>query len=384
MFNFVIKYRTGRSNRATDALSHHPFNPTCDDSFSETKADSDECEVISYSSVWEAVDLCLNSTKIPEDLKQGVQDITCAIMEEENMNENKIVSSLNAVSTFEHVTPKQMAEEQQKDPHLELVYQLVTAGEKPKTLAIAKIKSKAVQKYLLQFDRLTLKKGVLHRLYIHNDVEFHQMVLPIKYQAQVLHLLHDGQGHQGIERTIALCRERFYWNTMFQDVTRYVKECPCCQIVKGDYTEPNTIPGVIIANNPMDLVCIDFTKVDPSKDSKENILVLTDTFTKFSQAFVTPNQKAITVAKILVDKWFYTHGIPARIHSDKGRSFNNEIMLHLYAMYGVEQSTTIALQSTWKCSHGKIKPYINWAAQITTKGAEEQLAITSAIAGICL
>ena len=78
------------------------------------------------------------------------------------MNEDKILSSLNAVSTFEHVTPKQMAEEQQKDLTLGLVYQLVTAGEKPKTLAIAKIKSKAVRKYLLQLDRLTLKKGVLH------------------------------------------------------------------------------------------------------------------------------------------------------------------------------------------------------------------------------
>ena len=128
---------------ATDALSHCPFNPTCDDSFSEIKANSDECEVISYSLVCEAVDLCLNSTKIPEDLKQGVQDVSCAIMEEEDMNEDKIVSSLNAVSTFEHVTPKQMSEEQQKDPTPELVYQLVTAGEKPKTLAIAKIKSKA-------------------------------------------------------------------------------------------------------------------------------------------------------------------------------------------------------------------------------------------------
>ena len=128
---------------------------------------------------------------------------------------------------------------------------------------------------------------------------------------------------------------------MFQDVTRYVKECPRCQIAKGDYTVPNTIPGVIIANNPMDLMCIDFTKVDPSKDSKENILVLTDAFTKFSQAFVTPNQKVITIAKILVDKWFYTYGIPAHIHSNKVCSFDNEVMLHLYAMYGVEQSTTM-------------------------------------------
>ena len=191
-----------------------------------SKADSDECEVISYSLVCEAVDLCLNSTKIHEDLKQKVQNISCAIMEEEDMNENKIVSGLNAVSTFKHVTPKQIAEEQQKDPILKLVYHLVTAGEKPKTSAVAKIKSKTLRKYLLQFNRLILKKGVLHQLYIHNDVEFHQMVLPIKFQVQVLQLLHDGQGHQGIERTIALCQEQFYWNTMFQDVTKYVKECP--------------------------------------------------------------------------------------------------------------------------------------------------------------
>ena len=52
----------------------------------------------------------------------------------------------------------------------------------------------------------------------------------------------------------------------------------------------------------MDLMCMDFTKVDPLKDCKENILVLTDAFTKFSQVFVTPNQKAITIAKILLDK----------------------------------------------------------------------------------
>ena len=70
LFNFVIKYQSGQSNRATDALSCLPFNPTCDDSFTESEANSEECEVISYSSVCEAVDLCLNSTKIPEDLKQ--------------------------------------------------------------------------------------------------------------------------------------------------------------------------------------------------------------------------------------------------------------------------------------------------------------------------
>ena len=342
LFNFVIKYPTGHSNRATDALNCHPLNPSCDDSLSGSKADSDGVEVISYSSVCEAVDLCLNSTKIPKDLKQGAQNISCAIepiIGEEDKDE--IVSNLNAVSIFEQVTPEKMAEEQQKDPFLKLVCQQITAGEKPKTSAKAKIKSKAVQKYLLQLNRLTMKKGVLHLLYINNDVEYHQMVLPLKFQAQVLQLLHDSPGHQGIEKNIALCQEHFYWNTMFQDATKYVKDCPWCQIVKGDYTKPNRILGFIIAQNPLDLMCVDFTKVDPLRDGKENILVLTDTFTKFSQVFVTPNQKAVTTTKILVDKCFYVYGIPAHKHSYKGCSFDNEIISHLYAMYGIEQSTTM-------------------------------------------
>ena len=177
---------------------------------------------------------------------------------------------------------------------------------------------------------LTVIKRVLHWLYINNNVEYHQMVLPLKCQAQLLQLWHDGQGHQGIVRTIALCLEQFYWHT-----TKYVKDCPQFQTAKGDYTEPNTIPGIIIAHNPVDLMCIDFTKVEPSKDGKENILVLVDAFAKFSQAFVTPNQKVITIAKILVDKWFYMYSIPASIHSDKGHSFDNEVMTHLYAMYRI-------------------------------------------------
>ena len=98
---------------------------------------------------------------------------------------------------------------------------------------------------------------------------------------------------------------------------------------------------MIIANNPMDLLCIDFTKVDPLKSGKENILVLTDAFTKSSRAFITPNQKSLTVAKILMDKWFYIYGIPARIHSDQGQCFDNQIMKHLYALYSIEQSTTM-------------------------------------------
>ena len=98
---------------------------------------------------------------------------------------------------------------------------------------------------------------------------------------------------------------------------QYVKDCPPCQVAKGPYIGPKTQLGSIVANGPLDLLHVDSTTMDPSRDSKENVLVLPDTFSKFSQAFVTPNQKALTMEEITVNKWFYIYGIPARIHSDK-------------------------------------------------------------------
>ena len=105
--------------------------------------------------VCEALDQCLNGSKIPEVLKHEAQDISCAVQsiveEKDKQNEEElkeIVSKVNAVSMFGKVSPEEMKEEQQKDPILGLVYKYVTASKKPKTSAIAKMKSKAVRKYL--------------------------------------------------------------------------------------------------------------------------------------------------------------------------------------------------------------------------------------------
>ena len=50
-------------------------------------ATCNEVETIPYSSVCEALDQCLNGSKIPEVLKQEAQDISCvvqSIVEEED------------------------------------------------------------------------------------------------------------------------------------------------------------------------------------------------------------------------------------------------------------------------------------------------------------
>ena len=51
---------------------------------------------------------------------------------------------------------------------------------------------------------------------------------------------------------------------MSQDASDYVANCEHCCVSKGGIIQvPHTQQGSLVANNPMDLLCIDFTKVDP-------------------------------------------------------------------------------------------------------------------------
>ena len=51
-------------------------------------------------------------------------------------------------------------------------------------------------------------------------------------------------------------------------------------------------------------------KMETAGDGKEDVLVLTDVFKKFSIAILTSNQEAVTVAKALVRDWFQRYGVP--------------------------------------------------------------------------
>ena len=86
----------------------------------------------------------------------------------------------------------------------------VQEGKFPPKSILYKVKSKTCRKLFFQIDRLVLKQGVLHRLHIHEDMEYHQLVLPQRLHSKVLGSVHDNMGHQGVERTLELLRERVY------------------------------------------------------------------------------------------------------------------------------------------------------------------------------
>ena len=88
------------------------------------------------------------------------------------------------------------------------------------------------------------------------------------------------------------------------------------------------------------------------KDSKGEkkkpikVLVVTDHFTRFSQAYVTNNQKAKTVAETLWEKYLSQYGWPEKILTDQGGSFKAELFDELCKETKIQRKLRLELAHT--------------------------------------
>ena len=78
----------------------------------------------------------------------------------------------------------------------------------------------------------------------------------------------------------------------------------------------------IMATAPLDLLHVDFTSIETTLELNKspkvtNILVFQDHFMKHGLAYVTPNQTAKTIAKLLYQGNISIFGVPARLLSDR-------------------------------------------------------------------
>jgi transposase InsO family protein len=188
------------------------------------------------------------------------------------------------------------------------------------------------------FDQLSIEDGILYRNVKIQDQELKQLVVPSVHIANILEALHNEMGHQGRDRTTNLIRERFYWPGMTTDIEKWLNQCENCIKRKK---EPSIAPLVNIeTTQPLELVCIDYLTLEKCKGGFENILVITDHFTRYAQAIPTRNQTAKTTAEILFNNFINHYGIPQRIHSDQGANFESNLMKELCNLMGTNKSRT--------------------------------------------
>ena len=175
-----------------------------------------------------------------------------------------------------------------------------------------------------QFSHLFVQRGVLYRKVCETEEETHQLVLPECYKEEVLRGLHDHVGHPGVERTVRLLRERFYWPGMYTDVETWVKGCDRCLRRKNKQQQREPLVSVT-TSAPLELVCMDYLTLEPSK-GVGNVLIITDHFTKYALAIPTRNQTARTTAEAFFDNFVAHYGIPERLHTDQGANFESELI----------------------------------------------------------
>uniref|UniRef100_A0A8C5PY34 Integrase catalytic domain-containing protein n=1 Tax=Leptobrachium leishanense TaxID=445787 RepID=A0A8C5PY34_9ANUR len=97
--------------------------------------------------------------------------------------------------------------------------------------------------------------------------------------------------------------------------------------------------GHLKSSGSMNLVCMDFLCIEPDSNGNNNVLVITDHYTRYAQAYRTKDQKAVTVATLLCQKFFAHYGFPKRLLTDQGRDFESRLK-EMLKLLQIEKSRT--------------------------------------------
>ena len=219
LFDFTIKYRSGKANGNADALSRkteHSENPKhfrLDELYANASKEKN------------------NSTAFPREVRDAFEDACSQVW----INEIRVRTSSTAplaTSTLPALPSDQLSALQNSDPFIGRLRFFWNKDQRPTARQLGK-ECKEVRKLILSWDKLADIDGILYRKILEHGKEIKQLLLPQSLQTDVLKALHDDAGHQGFERTLQLTRKRCFWPCMTHDIEDYCRSCVRCTTAKA-------------------------------------------------------------------------------------------------------------------------------------------------------
>ena len=143
--------------------------------------------------------------------------------------------------------------------------------------------------------------------------------------------------------------DRFFWPHMAAQAKEHFGKCCLCLAFKA--RQPKVPLENSVTTHPLELFHLGYLCLEPGKGLEENVLVVTDHFTRYAQPYVTRTQTNQMTAKTLWDKFIVHYGLPEKIIMDQGQNFKSQLVTALCELMGTwkVQISLYLLQTNGQC-----------------------------------
>lgn len=170
-----------------------------------------------------------------------------------------------------------------------------------------------------------------------------RLVVPRSLRAEIMAGYHDDvtAGHLGFEKTFDKISHRYYWPGMYADVKHWVSSCVDCASKKTPRLPLAGMMQPIVVREPFEVVGVDILGPLPlTTTGRRYVVVFSDYFTKWVEAFAVAKADAPSIAKLLVEEVVCRYGACVKLLSDRGKVFLGKVVESICNVLGIRKVTT--------------------------------------------
>ncbi|KII71821.1 Pro-Pol polyprotein [Thelohanellus kitauei] len=188
--------------------------------------------------------------------------------------------------------------------------------------------------------RLIIKENVL---YFRNRNGLFSIVVPESCREQLIRSYHEiDTAHAGVDKTFSVIRDRYFWPFMYKDIENVVSCCDLCQKFKRENKKHKAPLVPMITLNKFEVWQSDILgPLCQSKRGNRYVILLIDPFTKWVEAFPSPNIDSGTVMNCL-KQIISRFGVPKRLHTDQGAQYESNTVQTFCIERGINKTRTSA------------------------------------------